>query len=709
MTTTDPAGSAAGRLLDVLDPDLREIYVNYMDHDQQLENASSSAFPNLFSPLALGPMRLRNRVMMPPHNSAIGNLWSPDDKDAARTIAYLESRARAGVAWIGGVTGRIQNQFIPGFEPSGVSAETKGYFRLPYFVDRVQWATDTLHAAGAVVTCQMTMIGGFPHAPSARLGAPVGNALPHVLTTREIAWFVEEYRFSAEQARRAGLDGIELHANHDDMLQWFLSPLTNQRRDAYGGSLENRARFVVEVLTAIREAVGDSMAVGVRLNLREEVPGGYDEAAGREIAVYLESTGLIDFIHAVVGTPWGNPSYIQPHFYDAGQWAGLSGELKRAVSLPVVHTGLVSSPEIAERILAAGEADVVGMARAHIADGELLTKAAAGRSAEIRPCVGGNECISRRYVDGLPFGCAVNPHTSNEVEGPWERSAAPRRLLVVGGGPAGMELAALAAESGHRVELWEAGDALGGQLRIAAAAPRHERFEQYLEWQRRRLTGLGVRIRLNHTATVEGVMAEDAEAVAIATGASARRPDIAGADGANVLEIRDVLTGAAVPGRRVVIVAQDDHMPPLAVADHLSSQGHEVTVVYGTNSPAQLLGRYIIGGILGRLSAQHVTIRCMEEVSAIGDGTVTTRNVYSGVEGHLEGVDSVVLACGGVSESGLFEALRELRDDVHLLGDAFAPRRLVYATRQAYALAKILREPHWAVPVTAGATGLEEH
>jgi 2,4-dienoyl-CoA reductase-like NADH-dependent reductase (Old Yellow Enzyme family)/thioredoxin reductase len=682
-------------------------YVIYMNHDQELEADSPPGFPTLFSPTQVGTMRLRNRVMMPPHNSAIGNLWSPDDRDAARTIAYLESRAKAGVAWIGGVTGRIQNQFIPGFEPSGVSAETKGYFRLPYFVDRVQWVTDTLHAAGAVVTCQMTMIGGFPHAPSPRLSAPVGNVLPHALTTREIAWFVEEYGFSAQQAKRAGLDGIELHANHDDLLQWFLSPLTNQRQDAYGGSLENRARFVVDVLAAIRDAVGDSMAVGVRLNLQEEVPGGYDAAAGREIAAYLESTGLIDFIHAVVGTPWGNPSYIQPHFYDAAQWAGLSGELKRAVSLPVVHTGLVNSPEVAEQILAARNADVVGMARAHVADGELLVKAAQGRTSDIRPCVGGNECISRRYVDGLPFGCAVNPHTSHEVEGPWQQAASPRHLLVVGGGPAGMELAALAAESGHQVELWEAGDALGGQLRIASAAPRHERFGQYLEWQRRRLASLGVRVRLDHVATAEHVLAYGADTVAVATGASARRPDIAGVDDDDVLEIRDVLNGTAVPGRRVVVVAQDDHMPPLAVADHLSSRGHEVTVVYGTNGPAQLLGRYIIGGILGRLSTQQVTFRCMEEVIAIGSGTITTRNVYSGVQDRLEGIDSVVLACGGVSENGLFEELRELRGDVHLLGDAFAPRRLVFATRQAYALAKVLREPTRAAPVAAGANRAE--
>lgn len=671
-----------------------------MHHKQQLGNSADNNFPHVFSPIQLGPMQLRNRVMMPPHNSAIGNLWGTDEHEAARAIAYLESRAKSGVAWIGGVTGRIQNQFIPGFEPSGISAETKGYFRLPYFIDRVQWITSTIRAAGAVTTCQMTMIGGFPHAPSPQLSSPVSNAQPHALTIREIEWFVKEYEFSAKQAQLGGLDGIELHVNHDDLLEWFLSPLTNHRQDRYGGSFENRARFVVEILSAIRDVVGDSMALGVRLNLREEVMGGYDAAEGIEIAAYLESTGLIDFIHSVVGTPWGNPSYIQPHFYDPGQWSALAGDLKKAVDIPIVHTGLIHTPEVAERILADGHADVVGMARAHIADGQLLVKAAEGRTADIRPCVGGNECISRRYVDGLPFGCAVNPHTSRELEGPWGKAVSPRRLLVVGGGPAGLELAALAAEGGHKVELWEAENSLGGQLKIAAQAPRHERFNDYLAWQTRRLVKLGVGLHLGRQATVDQVLQDGADVVAIATGADARRPAIDGVDSDYVFEIRDVLSGTPVPGKRVLVIAQDDHMPPLAVADYLSSKGHEVTVVYGTNSPAQLLGRYIIGGILGRLSEQGVQLRLMEEVVKIRQGVVTTRNVYSAVEQTVQDVDSVVLACGGVSNSGLFEELSERRDNVHLLGDAFAPRRLVFATRQAYALAEILQDSE---PVTQSA------
>ena len=198
------------------------------------------------------------------------------------------------------------------------------------------------------------------------------------------------------------------------------------------------------------------MTVGVRLNLREEAPAGYSAADGRVIARYLESTGLVDYLHAVVGSPWGDPSYIQPQYYEPAQWADLAGQLKQAVKLPVVYTGRVNSIEVAERVLADGHADVVGMARAYIAEPQILTKARAGQGRQIRPCVGGNDCISRQYMEGLPFGCAVNPHASHEIDGPWGHAARPRRLLVVGGGPAGMELAALAARGGHGVELWEA-------------------------------------------------------------------------------------------------------------------------------------------------------------------------------------------------------------------------------------------------------------
>jgi 2,4-dienoyl-CoA reductase-like NADH-dependent reductase (Old Yellow Enzyme family)/thioredoxin reductase len=646
----------------------------------------SARYPHLFAPIEVGTMRLRSRVMLPPHASAIGNIYGTDD-EARRNIAYFEQRADAGVAWVGSLSTHVRNTLIPGFEPTGVGAATTGFFRLPQFVERVQAFCAAMHSRDTAVTVQMVHQGGMPHGASPVMSAPTINLMPHVMDQHDIDSFVREYAESARLSQDGGADGVELHLNHDDVHEWFLSPLTNQREDGYGGSMESRARFSLECLRAIREVVGDTMTVGVRMNIREELPGGYDVDGGIELAQYLESTGLIDYVHGVVGTPWGNPSYIQPTYVEPGQFAELAGRLKAAISLPVVHTGRITDPDVAERVLASGQADIVGMARAHIADGDLLIKAREGRVGDIRPCVGGNECISRRYVEGLPFGCAVNPGTSHEVDGPWVNRAPGRRLLVVGGGPAGMELAALSAEAGMDVELHEAEDELGGQLRYVVRAPRHEGYAQYLDWQRRRLQTAGVAVRTGSRLTADNVLARDDHVVAVATGAGPRRPGVPGADAAHVAEIREVLAGQAEVGERVLVVAQDDHVAPLSVADHLAERGHRVTVVYATHQPAPLLGRYIIGGILGRLDAADVRFVFMEEVVGIERHTVTTRNVYSGKKRSLAEFDSVVLACGSVSDSRLYDELRGHHHDLHILGDAYAPRRLVFATRQAWALA----------------------
>ena len=645
-------------------------------------------YAHLFEPIDVGTMRLHNRVMLPPHASAIGNIWGSDD-EARRNIAYFERRcADDGVAWVGSLSTHLRNTVVPGFDPTGVGAATIGHFRLPYFVERVQQFADSLHALGTAVTMQMVHQGGMPHAPSPVMSAPTINLVPHVLTETEIAWFVREYAESAQLAQQGRADGVELHLNHDDLHEWFLSPYTNRRTDAYGGSLENRTRFAVECLRAIRDIVGDSMTVGIRLNIREELPEGYDVAGGVELAQYFESTGLIDYVHGVIGSPWGNPSYIQPTQFTPGEFAPYAGELKRALSIPVVHTGRINHPDVAESILAAGHADIVGMARAHIADGDLLAKARGGRADEIRPCVGGNDCISRRYVEGLPFACAVNPGTSHEVDGPWLLRAPKRRLLVVGGGPAGMELAALAAENGLDTTLWEAEPDLGGQLRYVVRVPRHEGFAQYLDWQTARLKRTGVDVATGTLATPDLIHAFAADVVAIATGARSRVPAIEGVDRA--FDSRDVLAGRVNLGHRVLVVAEDDHVPPLSVADHLATAGHEVTVVYPTSQPAPLVGRYSIGAILGRLDAAGVTLRPMEQVLGIEEHTVVTRNVYSWRTQVLGEFDSIVLACGSVSESSLYDALRDELADLHVLGDAYAPRRLVFATQQAHALAQQL-------------------
>ncbi|MEV0567419.1 FAD-dependent oxidoreductase [Dactylosporangium sp. NPDC050588] len=647
---------------------------------------------DLFTPIRIGALTARSRVVMPPHSSAIGNLWGTE-AEAGQAIAYLAERARAGIAW-STIPGRISNVLAPGFEPSGISAVVHGSFRGANYVERVRRYSAAMHEAGALAATQLTMNGGYPHAPSDRFATPVNFLAPHAITVDELALLLDEYEFSAGTARQAGIDVLELHMNHEDLTQQFLSPSTNDRTDHYGGSLGNRMRLPIEVLERARAAFGRDGALGVRMNLA--VPGSYELDEGVEIARRIEATGLVDYFHMVYGSTWGHPSYIQPHFYEPGTWSGLARRYREALSVPVVYTGLVNSPRLAAEIVARGDADLVGMARAHVADPQLLVKARAGEHRSIRPCVGGNDCINRRYVDGLPFGCAVNPHAAREVDGPWPGGArVDRPVLVVGGGPAGMELAALAAEAGAAVTLVERADALGGQLRTAALAPSFGRLGEYLDWQERRLGSLGVQVRLGTAFGAADLAAADAEvgagaALVVATGARERVPDLPGVHLPHVVGGRAALRGAPV-GRRVAVVVQDDHLAPLAVAEALADRGCEVTLLYSTHVPAQLLGRYIVGSVLGRLDSLGVQVRIMEEVVAIGDGVVHVRHTYSGRAHELTGFDTVVLACGGTSEAGLYALAREQgRADVHVLGDAYAPRRLVFATRQALVVARLL-------------------
>ncbi|MEV0181644.1 FAD-dependent oxidoreductase [Streptomyces sp. NPDC050625] len=643
----------------------------------------------LFRPIRIGRMELRNRIMLPPHGRLVGDLFG-GERQAREHLAYWRRRAESGAAWICGLNGFVGNVTIPGFEPTGLGATVRGVFRLPQFRERAALYAKAVHAAGAYAAAQLILQGGMPGSPSGVLANHTNNQVPHVLTEPEIARLVEEYAFSAGEAAAAGLDGVELHANHEDLLQLFLSPATNHRDDAYGGDHDRRMRLLLDVLHAVRRRVGADLTVGVRLNMDELFDGGYGLDGGLAIARALQASGTVDYLHCVMGNNWGAPSYIQPHHYAVAQWSGLARHFKEALDLPVVYTGRVTTVTAAARIVEDGEADVVGMARAMFADGDLVAKARTGREAEIRPCIGTNDCLHRVVVEGLRFGCSVNPRTGRESEPPLPPAGAGRRVLVAGGGPAGLELAALLAERGHQVELWEREAELGGQLRIAARAAENAAYGDFLQFQERRLAALGVKVELGREALADEVAAAGFDAVAVATGARARRPAIPGADQPFVVEGRDVLLGRAETGPRTLVVAMEDHMQPLTVAGHLADLGREVTLVCPTPAIAPLVGRYSIGAPLAKLSAAGARVEVMERVSSIEPGRVLTRNVYSGAPREYRGHDSVVLACGGEAESGLYTQLLDRVPEVHILGDAYAPRRMSFATRQAYELARTI-------------------
>jgi len=648
-----------------------------------------SAHPLAFSPISVGTMALDRRLVVAPHSGGGGSLLGTEAL-FDRHCAYWLARVAGRVPWVGGGPTFVRNPLIPGFEPTGVGSNGPGMFRQPGFVDRLSRFMARLHEAGGFGSVQFVQQGGMPSAPSNTLSSYADHRIPHALDADEIAWLVTEYGESAALAADGDADALELHANHDDVLQWFLSPRTNHRTDGYGGSAENRRRLLREIVESMRAHVTRPITIGLRLCMDEMLDGGTDVEDCAALVGAFTADGTVDYFSLDVGDNWGRVSYIPAGFYAEAEWAALAGHVRSATNLPVIYVGRVTSLTTAEGILAAGHADLVGFARATIADPDLVVKSATGRTDEVRPCIGIQECIDRRVVEGLPFACGVNPHAGREHEGAVRRTDAPRSVLVIGGGPAGTEFAAQMAERGHRVELWERANALGGQLAVAARLRMNEGYARWIEWQRRRLDRLGVDVRLGCVATADGVLGARADVVAAATGATPRRPNVPGAELPFVLDATAALDAPARLGRRVVVISEDDRLAPLAIADHLAAAGHVVTLVHQTLAPSPLVGKYTIGGVLARLDEAGVTLVAATRLVSIeaDPPRLILAHCYSGRRWVLDAVDSVVLACGAIPATDLHEAVRHRHPAVHVLGDAFAPRRVVFATRQAYELAR---------------------
>ena len=650
-----------------------------------------SRYPNLLSPLPVGPVELRNRVVMGAHftmftepNPVIGE----PGFYGRRLGRYLAERARGGVGAV--IAGQTAVHPTTAYQmPNNAQAWSEA--AVPHFAA----LTEQVHEHGALAFIQLTHNGGVNHGTWSKLPvwAPSDvanyNEPPKALEIAEIRELIEYFSRCARHAMQGGFDGIEIQGAHGYLIHEFLSPKSNLRTDSYGGSFENRLRFGAEVLESVRAATGGALAVGLRLVGDEEQYDGSGlsaEDAG-EIAAAYETMGLVDFFNVSVGTSgigMVRTNYAKPGL---GVYAAAAVK-KQAEHTPVFTVHRILTPEQAEGIIAGGEADGITLVRALIADPEWVRKAADDRPETIRLCTGSNQSCYGNLLQGLPINCVQNPAVGREADlgfGTMTPAAAPRHVVVVGGGPAGLEAAWVAAHRGHRVMLLERADELGGKVRLAQVLPGREELADFADWRAGECERQGVDVRLGVDATAEAVLALEPDAVVLATGGVATKlgrakwhpTPVPGSEQDWVLDHEDALrraiAGGSELGNRIVVLDAVGHIEAIGLGELLASQDRDVTVVSTLPSPIALdaetqaaaLPRAVRAGMKWRPNTMLLTI---------GDHEVTLVDTLAGKPEPPVAVDTVVIRTHGVPDRTLYDALSGQVADLRRIGDAVAVR-----------------------------------
>ena len=506
---------------------------------------------------------------------------------------------------------------------------------------------------------------------------------------------------TARLAKDAGYDGVEVDAGYNALIEQFWDPLANRRDDRWGGDLDNRSRFAVRVLEGIRGAVGEDFIVGLAVTGDGTGPGGLDLAARTEILALLDGGGLMDYVTVGTGTfldaDRASPSFLA----DEMPGAPLAAEIKQALKdAHVVGGSFVATVANAETILAGGMADMVSLIRPQMADPHLANKAAGDRPQEIRPCIACNQLCLGRRARGYWMSCLVNPAMGREHQWSGEPAAAARRLLVVGAGPAGLEAARVSAERGHKVVLMERTDAVGGQLRLAAAQPRRHAVGELLRWYRDELTRLQVEVRLNRDLDAEGVRDFAADAVIVATGSGPARdgyqrsmPDVEclpGVEEESVLSVDDVLSGAPVSGPRVLLLDESDDWKGAGTALYMAERGLRVSfLTKGVLVAKGLISTKTHKALRKRFKELGVEGIVQSALVSWSGGAATIKHLVLG-ETETVRFDTLVLSTTNAAEEGLQAALAESGIEVHAIGDCVAPRTAAAAIHEGRRLALAL-------------------
>jgi len=612
-----------------------------------------------------------------------------------RFIEHHVAKARGGTGWIGSETWLL-NSPLPPQAPdefnTGVAALRHGLYQMPEFIETVGRFCDEVHQANSVAVFQLTHLN-FAMAASPVPLADLYDWIPHQLDEEMIQFIINTYADAAEQAKLAGADGVEIHCAHETLPHSFLSPALNKRSDRWGGDARARIGFVAEVLERVRNRVGDSLAVGIRMNGEESRQGGYDNMEMREMTYHLGETGLLDFLNVDVGHCWGGHSYVPPSYHGHAQYreVGKAARADLESRIAVLFTGRINDPVLAEELLQDGFCDLVGMTRAGIADPDFAVKAREGRLIEIRRCIACNRCIGDAVHSKTPDMvrrpmCSVNPVVGNELK--WQAeyapAANPEHVVVVGGGAAGLEAARIASLRGHRVTLLEQDRQLGGQLRIASRAPGRDSFEDQIYYQENQLQRQGVDVRLQSAADIGTVKALCPDAVIVASGSLPRVPhDVEGIDSPHVVQGWDVLQNKVKTGERVAVVSQEDYFETPNVAEYLAEQGKKVEIFHKWTHIGSDIDRYSASTVLARLEQYDVKMHQGLRLQAIGPQRLDFVSAHTGRQYTFDGFDSVVLVYGSTPNSTLYDELKQdgSIEKLYVVGSAWVPRRIAEATQ----------------------------
>lgn len=648
-----------------------------------------SPYPHLLSPLDLGFTTLPNRVLMGSMHIGLEEV----ENGFARMAAFYADRARGGVGLMvtGGIAPNEQACSLPGGAKMTTEAEAAQHAVV----------TSAVHEAGGRIAMQILHFGRYAHhpglvAPSA-IQAPISGFVPHALTDDEVESTIEDFVTAAALARTAGYDGVEIMGSEGYLVNEFIASPTNQREDRWGGSYENRIRFPVEIVRRVRERVGSDFILIYRLSMLDLVPGGSSLEEVVLLAREIEAAGA-----TIINTGIGWHEARIPTIATSvprGAFTWVTEKVRGAVSVPLVTSNRVNTPEVAEQVLAAGRADMVSMARPFLADPDFVAKASEGRADAINTCIGCNQACLDHVFSGKVTSCLVNPRACHETELPLSPTRTRKRVAVVGAGPAGLACAVTAAERGHAVTLFDAAEEIGGQLNVARRVPGKEEFNETLRYFRTRLAEEKVELRLG--APVGAAELDGFDEIVLATGVTPRTPAIPGVDHPSVVSYLDVLRHGAPVGDRVALVGAGGI--GFDVAEFLTDGGDAASLdpeaffrQWGVDteyrergglgtaerpkSPrtVHLLQRKAskVGAGLGRTTGwihrTELRQRGVKMIAGVGYDRIDDDGLHVTVDGeqHLLPVDTIVLCAGQEPRRELHEELLAAGRPAHLIGGA---------------------------------------